>query len=71
MTKGIYVRRGNGAMHSPAGFSDAVDIEDAAHAVNDINRRIKLDKSADDYARTKARVTLSPSLDAWLKRDVP
>ena len=58
-----------------ADFRQAVDIEDAARAINQINRRIKLEKhinSADAILeREKAKVTLSPTLDAWLKKEIP
>ena len=62
---------GNNNLSSGANFRQAVDIEDAAHAMNAINRRIRLDKNADDYERKKAKVTLSSSLDAWLAKEIP
>ena len=62
---------GNNNLSSGANFRQAVDIEDAAHAMNAINRRIRLDKNADDYERHKAKVTLSRTMDAWLAKEIP
>lgn len=62
---------GNNNLSSGANFRQAVDIEDAARAMNAINRRIRLDKNADDYERKKAKVTLSRTMDAWLAKEIP
>ena len=62
-------RHGNSGS-SDAGYRDAVDIEQASHAVNAINARMKREaKQTEDYARRK--ITLSPTLDAWLKKEIP
>ena len=62
-------RHGNSGS-SDGGFRDATDIEQASHAVNAINARMKREATMDkDYARRK--ITLSPSLDAWLKKEIP
>lgn len=53
------------------GFCDAVDIETACYGVNRINRQIRRDKNATDEERRRGKVTLSPSLDAWLNKKVP
>ena len=65
-----YKHSGNN-INSAANFRQAVDIEDAAHAINQINRRIRLDKKAEDYERHKAKVTLSRTMDAWLAKEIP
>lgn len=61
---------GNSGGTAPATFKDATDIEEAAHAINAINRRTRTDaKAREQIARSK--VSLSSALDAWLKKDVP
>lgn len=56
-----------------ANYRDAIDIEDAAHAVNQINARKRRDAIEQRrQERTKA-VTLpgGDDLAAWLRKDVP
>jgi len=53
-----------------AGYCDATDIEQASHAVNAINARIKREAhQTEDFARRK--ITLSSTLDAWLAKEIP
>lgn len=58
-----------------ADFRQALDLEDAAYGVNQINARKRRMDAAErqiqreDYARRK--ITLSPTLDAWLRKELP
>lgn len=67
-------RSDNAGGSSDGGYRDATDIEQASHAVNAINARIRreaTDKNSDDYARHRAKVTLPSQYDAWLKKEIP
>lgn len=58
-----------------ADFRQAVDLEDAARAINQINARTRRDgreaqaSMREDYARRK--ITLPSIYDAWLKKEIP
>lgn len=63
-------RRDHNGGTTDAGYRDATNIEQASHAVNAINARIKREAhQTEDFARRK--VTLSPTLDAWLAKEIP
>lgn len=66
MTKPVFSRGRIGQQQGRSGVRMVVDIEEACHAVNAINRRIKVDQRE----VPKKPVTLPSSLDAWLKRNV-
>ena len=63
----------NGGAYS--GFKDATDLEEASHGVNRINTRSRIERSEErdiEKRRTeRAKITLSSTLDAWLKKEVP
>lgn len=53
-------------------FRDALDIEDAAHAINQINaRKRRDDREQSAAARTKVTLAGGAALAAWLKKDEP
>jgi hypothetical protein len=53
-----------------ANFRQATDIEDAAHAINEINARTRREALQEkDYARRK--ITLPSQYDEWLKKEIP
>lgn len=55
-----------------ANYRDAIDIEDAAHAMNSINSRAKREKyEARKAERNKVTLPGGDGLAAWLRKDVP
>ena len=53
-----------------AHFGDAVTLEQAVEAGKHIKRRRAVEREKEREAEKKARITLSTSLDAWLKKEV-
>ena len=53
-----------------ASFGDAVTLEQAVEAGKHIKRRRAVEREKEREAEKKARITLSTSLDAWLKKEV-
>lgn len=75
MTRRNYKRaagKGHGGS-AVATFRQAVDIEDAAHAINYINRKQRQEKHGNYLTERekeeKRKITLSPTLDEWLKKN--
>lgn len=68
-------RGGNNNISGVANFRQANDLEEAAHAINRINARDRRERKASDQIssveREKAKITLSPSLDTWLAKEIP
>lgn len=68
-------RRGGGAGTTDGGYCDATDIEQASRAVNAINARARQELAnaarGDREQIERAKITLSPTLDAWLKKEIP
>lgn len=68
-------RRGHDSGATDAGYRDATDIEQASHAVNAINARARQELAnaarGDREQIERAKITLSPTLDAWLKKEIP
>ena len=64
-------------MHSgtSAGFRDATSIEEAALGIKLIQNRQRAEygqqKAAERAALAKAKITLSPVLNEWLKKEIP
>lgn len=48
---------------------DAISLEEAAHAVNQINARARAEKR--EQREKERQPSLSPTLDGWLKKEVP
>lgn len=58
---------------TPANYRDAIDIEDAAHAINQINARKRRDGVEQRRQERAKAVTLAggDALAAWLRKEVP
>jgi hypothetical protein len=54
-----------------AHFKDATSLEEAVFADKKIRLRKQREDREQQERNAKSRVTLSPSLDAWLKKEVP
>ena len=67
--------RGVAFKRKGANFRQAADLGDAALAVNQINNRRRLEahdeREAAKVATERSKITLSASLDAWLKKETP
>ena len=54
-----------------AHFKDATSLEEAVFADKKIRLRKQREDREQQERNAKSRVTLSPSLNAWLKKEVP
>jgi len=71
MSRPRFRQSGPHSQNTSAGYRDAVTLEDAVLAAKRIKERKYRELQDKRGADEKAKITLSPSLDAWLKKDVP